>query len=34
MRIGVLGMPGLFRLDVAHGLRDGATALSIVYVMD
>jgi hypothetical protein len=24
-------MPGIFRVDLAKGLRDGATALSFVY---
>jgi hypothetical protein len=30
-RLGVLGLPGLFRVDVAKGLRDGNTVLSAVY---
>jgi hypothetical protein len=30
-RFAVTGIPGLFRVDLAKGLRDGATALSFVY---
>ena len=30
-RFAVIGMPGIFRVDLAKGLRDGATALSFVY---
>jgi hypothetical protein len=30
-RIAVAGMPGLLRLDVGKGLRDGQTAVSLVY---
>jgi len=30
-RAAVPGLPGVFRLDLARGLRDGATALSFVY---
>ena len=30
-RFAVIGMPGTFRVDLAKGLRDGATALSFVY---
>ena len=31
LRLALPGMPGMFRLDVARGLRDGATAWSFVY---
>ncbi len=30
-RLAVTGMPGIFRADVARGLRDGATAVSVIY---
>lgn len=30
-RVAVAGMPGTFRVDVAQGLRDGATALSVIF---
>ena len=30
-RLAVTGMPGIFRIDVGRGLRDGATAVSFVY---
>jgi hypothetical protein len=30
-RLGVAATPGLFRIDLAKGLRDGATAISFVY---
>lgn len=30
-RVAVAGMPGVFRVDVAKGLRDGATAVSVAY---
>lgn len=30
-RVAVAGVPGVFRVDVAKGLRDGATAISIAY---
>lgn len=30
-RIALPGIPGVFRVDLARGLRDGATALSFVY---
>ena len=30
-RVAVAGMPGIVRVDLARGLRDGATALSFVY---
>jgi hypothetical protein len=31
LRVAVPTLPGIFRVDVAKGLRDGATALSVVY---
>jgi hypothetical protein len=31
VRFDVAGMPGVVRVDVAKGLRDGATAISVVY---
>lgn len=31
VRLAVTGMPGIFRMDVARGLRDGATAVSVIY---
>lgn len=31
VRLAVTGMPGIFRVDVGRGLRDGATAVSFVY---
>ena len=30
-RLAVTGVPGIFRIDLAKGLRDGATALSVSY---
>jgi hypothetical protein len=30
-RVAVAGMPGVFRVDVAKGLRDGAAAVSVAY---
>jgi hypothetical protein len=33
-RFSIAGFPGVLRLDVAHGLRDGATAASIVYSVE
>jgi hypothetical protein len=30
-RIGLVGVPGIFRVDVARGLTDGAAAVSFVY---
>jgi hypothetical protein len=30
-RLALAGMSGIFRIDVARGLRDGATAVSFVY---
>jgi hypothetical protein len=30
-RVAVAAMPGLFRIDLAKGLRDGATVISFVY---
>jgi hypothetical protein len=30
-RVAVTGMPGIFKVDAARGLRDGAAALSFVY---
>lgn len=30
-RVAVTGMPGIFKVDVAKGVRDGATAVSLVY---
>jgi hypothetical protein len=30
-RVGFMGMPGIFRIDIARGLTDGATAISFVY---
>jgi predicted double-glycine peptidase len=34
VRVGITGMPGLVRIDFAHGLRDGANALSVLYAVD
>jgi predicted double-glycine peptidase len=31
VRVAVAGIPGIFRADLGRGLRDGATALSVVY---
>lgn len=31
VRLAATGLPGIFRIDLAKGLRDGATALSFVY---
>jgi hypothetical protein len=31
LRAALPGLPGVFRLDVGKGLRDGATAVSFVY---
>ena len=31
MRVGFVGLEGVFRLDIGKGLRDGATAFSFVY---
>jgi hypothetical protein len=33
-RFSLLAFPGVVRLDAAHGLRDGAHAFSLVYVID
>jgi hypothetical protein len=33
-RFSLLAFPGVVRVDAAHGLRDGANALSFVYVID
>jgi predicted double-glycine peptidase len=30
-RLAIAGIPGIFRADLAKGLRDGATAISLVY---
>ena len=30
-RLAVIGMPGVFRMDLAKGMQDGATAVSFVY---
>jgi hypothetical protein len=30
----VLAFPGVLRVDLAHGLRDGADAISFVYVIE
>ena len=30
-RVAVAGIPGVFRADLGKGLRDGATAISLVY---
>jgi hypothetical protein len=31
MRAGFVGVPGTVRVDLAKGLRDGATALTVIY---
>jgi hypothetical protein len=33
-RFAISGLPGVLRIDVAHGLRDGHDALSFVYAID
>jgi hypothetical protein len=33
-RFTAAGLPGILRVDLAHGLRDGRNALSIVYSID
>jgi hypothetical protein len=33
-RLSALSFPGVLRIDVAHGLRDGADAISVVYVIE
>jgi len=33
-RFSLLAFPGVVRVDAAHGLRDGANAISFVYVID
>ena len=33
-RFSLLAFPGVVRVDAAHGLRDGANAFSLVYVID
>lgn len=34
IRAAVAGMPGIFRIDIARGLPDRATAISVVYVVE
>jgi hypothetical protein len=34
VRIGIIGVPGAFRIDLAKGLRDGAAVLSLAYAPD